>query len=140
VSKRFFTLEEANRLLPVIREDLLQLQRMKQEFDAKYRELQMLKAGWGKGGQAGEDPFFEREAELEFLNIQARGVINRISGTGAQLKDIDMGLVDFPAFINGREVLLCWRVGEESVEHWHHPWEGYLYRKKIAQEEERNDE
>jgi len=140
VSKRYFTLEEANRLLPVIRKDVLQLQRLKREFDTKYRELQMLKAGRAKGGQMGEDPFFEREAELEFLNIQARGLIDWINGTGAQLKDIEMGLVDFPSIVDGREVLLCWQVEEESITHWHHPWEGYLYRKKIAGEDEGKDE
>jgi hypothetical protein len=137
VSKRYFTLDEANRLLPVLRKNVLQLQRLKREFDTKYRELQMLKAGHGKGG---EDPFFEREAELEFLNIQARGVIDWINGTGAQLKDIEMGLVDFPSLVDGREVLLCRQVGEESITHWHHPWEGYLYRKKIAHEDEGKDE
>ena len=54
-----------------------------------------------------EDPFFEPEAWLEFLQIEARGIIRRIHEAEVQLKDIDMGLVDFPAKLNGREVLFA---------------------------------
>jgi len=51
---------------------------------------------------------------------------------GAQLKDVDMGLVDFPALMNGEEVLLCWKLDEESVSHWHGLNDGFYGRKPIA--------
>jgi hypothetical protein len=131
MAKRFFTVEEANRLLPRIDADVEQLQQLKREFEAKYQELQKLRTRIGGGGTLDEDPFFMVEAQLEFLNIQARGIIDRINETGAQLKDIEMGLVDFPAKKGEEEVLLCWRKGEDRVSHWHHLWEGYMYRKTL---------
>lgn len=133
MSKKYFTVKEANRLLPRIRTDVEHLQQLKREFESKYQELQKMRARIGSGAVDSEDPFFKIEAEMEFLNIQARGVIGRIHETGAQLKDIEMGLVDFPAKIGGREVLLCWKLGEEEISHWHQLWEGFMYRKDLKE-------
>lgn len=131
VSKKLFTLEEANKLLPKIEAEVLQLQQLKQEFKVHYRELQRKKATLGGGDSLADDPYFELETTLEFLNIQARGTIKRIHQTGAQLKDVELGLVDFPGRLNGEEVLFCWRLGEKKICYWHHVWEGFIYRKVI---------
>jgi hypothetical protein len=135
VAKKYFTLEEANRLLPFLRGELEQLQALKREFEVQFAKLRRLKMLHGIGEATRADPFFEMEARLEFLQIQARGIIHRIQATDAQLKDIDMGLVDFPAKRNGQEVFFCWRLGEDRIRHWHHVWEGYYGRKPLGGEQ-----
>jgi hypothetical protein len=57
--------------------------------------------------------------------------VNRIHGLGAIVKDLDEGLVDFPALHAGDEVLLCWKVGEDSVAFWHGLEEGFAGRKPL---------
>ncbi|MEW9032605.1 MAG: DUF2203 domain-containing protein [Planifilum fimeticola] len=136
MAKKYFTLEEANRLIPFLRGEVEQLQALKREFEVQFSELRRLKMLHGAGNvtMEREDPFFEMEARLEFLQIQARGIIRRIHEAEVQLKDIDMGLVDFPAKLNGQEVFFCWRLGEDRIRHWHYVWEGYYYRKSLDDE------
>jgi hypothetical protein len=159
VAKKYFTLDEANRLLPAIRTELESLQEIKRQFEAKYAELQRMRerhggsdspsrgAAGGSGragsdgaggieGDAGEvgiggDPFFVLECEIEFLQIEAKGLIQSIYHKGAELKDIEQGLIDFPALIDGEEVLLCWKQGEERIEYYHGLHDGYSGRKRI---------
>lgn len=133
--RHFFTLEEANALLPVVRTELESLQRIKRELDAKFVALQMLKAGEsGNAAESGRDPYFELECEIEFLQLEARTHISNIARTGAELKDIEIGLVDFPALVGGREVLLCWRMGEERIGFYHGREEGFMGRKPLTDE------
>lgn len=131
--KRFFTVEEANALLPVIRQEIAFLQNVRSEFRQKYLELTTYKRR--KEQQASiniEDEYvFTMESGLEFLEMQAQMHVSNIRAHGAQLKEIDPGLVDFPAVMNGEEVLLCWREGEESITHYHGLYDGFAGRKEI---------
>ena len=140
--KKQFTLEEANSLLPLINEELSQLQEIKRRFESAFQRWKQLKeAGAGseklpadsafaKAGNA-EEVLFELEFEMEFMQIEARTLIQSMNMKGALLKDLDLGLVDFPSVIDGEEVLLCWRQGEESITHYHGINEGYYARKPI---------
>jgi len=65
-------------------------------------------------------------AELELLKAVAS-----LNGMGIQLKGPLEGLIDFPSYRNGEQIELCWKLGEERVEHWHRPGEGFAGRKKI---------
>jgi len=58
--------------------------------------------------------------------------VEELSDTGAELKDYETGLVDFPAVMDGRSVLLCWKLGETQVEHWHETDEGVSGRQSVA--------
>ncbi len=131
VNKKLFTLEEVNQLLPRLSAEVIQLQQLKREFRIHHRKLQQKKAAISGSISVAEDPYFELETTLEFLNIQQRGIIRRIQETGAQLKDIELGLIDFPGELNGEPIFYCWQLGEEKVTHWHHIWEGYSYRKSL---------
>ncbi|MDF2720685.1 MAG: hypothetical protein K0Q59_360 [Paenibacillus sp.] len=131
MEKKWFTLEEANALLPYIREELGALKSIKQDFEKRYLHLRQLKESAGKPRPGNPDPFFTLEAELEFMQMEARTLVQSIHMKGAQLKDLDMGLVDFPALRDGEEVLLCWKLGEETITHWHGVGEGYTGRKRI---------
>jgi hypothetical protein len=127
---KYFTVEEANELIPVVDKDMRALQSLKHQFEVKYLELKKLKEIDYEGSD--HDPFFTQEAELEFLQIEAKNFIQSFEMKGIELKDIDIGLVDFPAMIGDKEVLLCWRQGEERIEYYHTRYDGYSGRKPIS--------
>lgn len=134
MSGKYFTLQQANEMLPAIDKELRAVQALKRQFEDKYRALRQSKEEYsGEQLGDGEDPFFFMEAELEFIQIEARGHIQGFQLKGVELKDIDMGLVDFPALIDGEEVLLCWRQGEESIRYYHSRHEGFAGRKPISE-------
>jgi hypothetical protein len=126
---RLFTLDEANRLLPHLSTLLSTLVTRKAELMAKQAELAALL----KGGIGGER--FARlvggKEELKFIAEEFNVSLHEVSRTGALVKDVDAGLVDFPAVRGGREVLLCWRLGEPEVAHWHGMDEGFSRRKPL---------
>jgi hypothetical protein len=127
----YFTVDEANQLLPLIKEKIRSLQDIKQKFVNKFHELQVYKLGLADT-DAASDLIFKWECDLEFMEMEAQMHLKQIHETGAQLKDIDIGLVDFPAIINGEEVLLCWKQGEDTINHYHGLFEGFAGRKPLA--------
>jgi hypothetical protein len=130
---KYFTLEEANQHLPIIDQELRTIQTLKQQFEEKYLDLRRRKEiQKGIQGSLNGDPFFMIETELEFLQIEANNHIKGFQLKGIELKDLDIGLVDFPAILNGEEVLLCWRQGEERISYYHSRNEGFSGRKPIA--------
>jgi hypothetical protein len=78
---------------------------------------------------------YEQTARLRFerdrLAESLRSAIERIQSTGCMVKDLDVGLLDFPAVMNNEEVYLCWRLGEERIRFWHRQDEGFSGRKPI---------
>jgi hypothetical protein len=73
----------------------------------------------------------ERAAQLDALVEEMARKIAELEDFGVQVKDLDMGLVDFPAERYGERVLLCWRYGEAEVSFWHKPDEGFNGRKSL---------
>ena len=90
----------------------------------------MTAIGGNGGGYAASD-LNAAQAELELLDEEAAATVNELEELGVVVKDLDLGLLDFPALREGEEVELCWRVGEDSVEYWHRIGEGYAGRKPI---------
>lgn len=130
---RYFTPDEANELLPQVRElaeTLVAHRRALVEATAKRAELATRIAG--NGGDF--DPQEPRELE-EGLEREAGAVARAATSLeelGVQVKDLDRGLVDFPALrSNGEEVLLCWQVGEDEIGFWHGLEEGFAGRKPL---------
>ena len=133
MTPRYFTPDEANALLPEVREaaeTLVGHRRALVEANAKRAHLASQIAG--NGGDF--DPQEPRELE-EVLQREAEAVghaIERLEGLGVLVKDADRGLVDFPALReNGEEVLLCWHVGEDEIAFWHGLEEGFAGRKPL---------
>lgn len=133
MSKKYFTVAEANQLLPMIREKIAALQQIRNEFRQKYLELTTYKKRHVQQAalDTQEEYIFKLESSMEFLEIQAKMHVNNIRNQGAQLKEIEPGLVDFPTIINGEEALLCWREGEEKITHYHGLYDGFAGRKKL---------
>lgn len=123
--EKHFTLEEATQLLPEVRELLerMQVYRDRLVVDWKSAEPVVRMAGQNGGGKHAND-------YLDDL-LQLNRRLKRLNELGVQLKDLDQGLVDFPAWRDGEEVLLCWRQGEEEIGFWHDLESGFRGRKPL---------
>jgi hypothetical protein len=133
VPPRHFTPAEANAALDDVRPLVERMVAHRRELGvliARRSELTTTIAG--NGGDLDPGELGRVEAEI---GEQARGVaqcVNRIHGLGAQVKDADEGLVDFPALRAGEEVLLCWKLGEEEIGYWHSLEDGFAGRRPLS--------
>jgi hypothetical protein len=131
-----FTPAEANSALTEVRpvaERLVSVRTRMRELERTQRDLVTAIGGNGGGYAAGD--LNEAQTELVGLADAAVACVERLDELGVQIKDLDTGLLDFPALRDGVEVELCWQVGEEAVEHWHAIGEGYAGRKPIDWDE-----
>ena len=132
---RRFTPSEANEELREIRplvEELVAHRREQQRLQAERQALAHRIAGNGGGIHSNALAELEQAERRERVEIARR--VNAVHERGAIVKDLDTGLVDFPARLAGEEVLLCWRLGEEQVAHWHGLEEGFAGRKLLDPE------
>lgn len=122
---RSFTVEDANRALPILRRLIGTAQERMAWLAAHPPRVDMLVE---KFRIPDETP-----VPADYLGrlLEARQALGEIQTLGVQVKDIRVGLVDFPARIGGREVLLCWKLGEESVAWYHDPESGFAGRRPI---------
>ena len=122
---RLFTVEEANALLPTLRELLDDLALHRDALREKSPNLEPIlrAASANGGGRAGSE--YGVEAYRLYLAVA------RIRELGVLLKDLDMGLLDFPHERDGRVVFLCWHPPEERVEYWHEIDAGYAGRQPL---------
>lgn len=128
-----FTLDEAQSLLPVL-ESLL-----KRAMEGK-RTAQTVESGLNglaqriylSGGMRVNTADVARQrAEMEDHLKQVRESIAEIDAIGVQVKDLDSGLLDFPCRVDDQVVLLCWRLGEPAIEHWHTMDSGFQGRQPV---------
>jgi hypothetical protein len=124
VYERHFTRAEANALLPQLTALLGQLREAKDELtDTEAHEALAEAAPANGGGEQG------RQVGVAFLEV--RRLLETIEQSGIVLRDIDRGLVDFPAVLDEREVYLCWELGEGDVAYWHDMDAGYGGREPL---------
>jgi hypothetical protein len=132
VSPRYFTPEEANELLPQVRRAAEQLVEVAGALDrAEAVRAELLSHIAGNGGDLPPSELAEATAAVSSAEQELARRIRGLNGLGVQVKDARTGLVDFPARHEGREVLLCWRLGEDEVGHWHGLEEGFAGRKPL---------
>ena len=132
---RHFSREEANAALREIRplvEQLVVHRKEQQRLQAERAALAAKIAGNGGGIDSQALADLEQAEQRERVNVAH--CVNTIHGHGAIVKDLDDGLVDFPALRGGEEVLLCWRLGEDEVAYWHGLEEGFAGRKRLDPE------
>ena len=116
---RFFTVEEANLELSRLRQWLPRLQARRRRLDVVQRKLGELSLKAAADGNLLEEEVHATQREAKRLTEEFDKLIAKINDLGCEIKDIEQGLVDFPALREGREVYLCWRLGEEEVAFWH---------------------
>ena len=129
-TNRLFTLEEALALLPTVRQLLSEIQGAKRDMDVASIELDRLLALTGGNGHLAADVASTRD-EVRRAGGRIESLIAELDDLGVQLKGIDEGLVDFPSERDGRVVLLCWRLGEETIAWWHDLDTGFAGREPL---------
>jgi hypothetical protein len=128
-----FTLDEAQSLLPVL-ESLLKRaidgKRSAEEVDTSLTEL--ARRIYISGGMRVDSAkVASLRSELEAHLQRVRESITEIDSIGVQVKDLDAGLLDFPCRVDEQIVLLCWRMGEQAIEHWHPVDSGFRDRQPV---------
>lgn len=132
-TKRYFSVDEANKALPLVRVivgDIVRqwgtVQELRQRLSALRRPDRDRRPG---------DPYDEElahsEAQLEVEEEALKTYVEELRKLGVELKGAD-GLCDFPSLKDGREIYLCWRLGEPEVQHWHELDSGFLGRQSLA--------
>lgn len=123
---RYFTLQQAQKILVEIRPLVDEIQAIRQEILSRKPEVwQVVERAAGNGGSQAASKLVREFERLDAL-------VHQVQDMGALFKDINMGLLDFPALRNGREVYLCWKHGEKDIEFWHEIEAGYAGRRPIA--------
>ncbi|MDQ3327154.1 MAG: DUF2203 domain-containing protein [Chloroflexota bacterium] len=128
---KIWTMEEANRALPYLNEILSVLVEQNQHADLACQALLELEQRIAGNGQGKERELEYRRVRLNDARTKMQSGIEQIHRLGCQVKDLDLGLVDFPSHIDGREVLLCWQLGEPTVQYWHGTNEGFASRRLL---------
>ncbi len=133
MADRTFTLEEAQLLLPILESLLRTAIDGKKLIESVDTELQDLAHRvFLRGGLLVNIVHMaRRKAEREKAIQRVKDAISEIDATGVQVKDLEIGLLDFPCEVDGRTVLLCWKLGEKGITHWHGVSEGFAGRKPI---------
>ena len=133
MSQRTFTLDEAQSLLPVLESLLRTAIAAKKTIDEVEAELQALRHRIFLHGGTHIDvvPLARRKAERVKAEQRAKDGLAEIDSIGVQVKDLDIGLLDFPCEVEGEIILLCWKLGEKSITHWHGTQEGFAGRKPV---------
>ena len=126
--RKFFDLREANRTLPLVS----RIVRDVVDANARMREIHLEARQSIENGQT-------REAEalqdrLQQLGFERSTYVEELEELGIELKDPNVGLVDFPAMLDGRIVYLCWKLGEEAIDHWHELSAGFAGRRPVGDE------
>ena len=122
---RYFTLEQANEALQIIRPIMEEVQTIRQKILTSQPEAwTAIEKSVGNGGNRALSAMIQDFEKLDAL-------VHRILETDVLIKDINIGLLDFPALRNGREVYLCWQYGEGEIAFWHEVEAGYAGRQPI---------
>lgn len=133
---RLFTLREAESLLPQVEGLLRALIQLKQDYERADTELSRITQRIAMSGgmipprQHVQQIRARKDACAHGLN----SAVEKIQEIGCELKDIDTGLIDFPTLYRGKEVYLCWKLGESGIAFWHHIEDGYRGRHPIDSE------
>ncbi|MBC8107811.1 MAG: DUF2203 domain-containing protein [Anaerolineae bacterium] len=136
-NKRRFSLEQANRALPLV-------SRIVRDIVTTHQNITTLqgKQPAGTTSRSGktikaEKPTKPIDKELEAVVDRLQSFVDELTNVGVELKDYQTGLIDFIGRHQGRDVYLCWKLGEESITHWHELHTGFAGRLPVSQLDER---
>jgi hypothetical protein len=123
--RRHFTLEQANALLPTVGAILHSLRNARRELAARGFDSELALRSEATGGAW---PGHERAAAAVALTLG----FERLEDQDVVVRDLERGLVDFPALAGGREIYLCWELGEPEITHWHGLESGFAGRRPLG--------
>lgn len=132
-----FTPEEANAALAEVRPLVERMvERRREHVAALERQEELERKIRGNGGSIAPVELADAAAEVDALARRLAAVVDEIGEHGAQVKDVDEGLIDFPALRRGETVLLCWRLGEGDIAYWHRVEDGFAGRRALPLDDE----
>jgi len=124
---KFFTVDEANRTLPLVGRIVADIVATHQRLLARIDEYR----AYGQHTEAFKARRRELEEEMRELTDRVNGFVAELEEIGVEFKGFEEGLVDFHGMLDGRAVLLCWKIGEENIEWWHEVDAGYRGRQRL---------
>jgi hypothetical protein len=130
---RTFTIDEAQSLLPVLESLLKRAMEGRRSADEVESGLNGLaqRIYFSGGMRVNTGDIAKQRAEMEDHLKRVRESIAEIDAIGVQVKDLESGLLDFPCRVDDEVVLLCWRMGETAIEHWHTVEDGFKGRQPV---------
>jgi hypothetical protein len=128
----YFTLPQAEAALPKIEPALRLIRDRHAQLLDREERLAELQAKMMGNGHGHHEELRELRDRVQELGRQIAEAVREIQAQGILVKDLDLGLIDFPALREGREVYLCWRLGEEGIGWWHEVEAGYAGRQPIS--------
>jgi hypothetical protein len=127
---QLFTVDHANRTLPLVRRIVEDIVREHRAWQEAIVQLDLLVSGVRADLPDPRATALERRIQEIARDIEQ--FQSELESLGIQLKDRRIGLIDFPSEMDGRRVLLCWRLGESSVQYWHDEQTGYAGRQPLS--------
>jgi hypothetical protein len=131
--ERRFTLAEAQQLLDTelreLAERMVEACARSRDLESRWRKLVI--AIGSNGGDMERPEVRDLQRAVEAAHAELNEIVARFTGQGVQVKDMDRGLIDFPAEVDGQDALLCWHVGEGPIAFWHSPQDGFAGRKPL---------
>ena len=125
--RKYFTLADARRALVLVEKISIDIQRIESvrrsiihDIDAAQRQ------------DAPAEEVVAMEQEFDLMTERLSALVDELTAIGVELKDPARGLVDFPAMFENREILLCWQLGEPTIEYWHETSGGFAGRRMVA--------
>lgn len=120
--RRRFTLEQANKSLPLVK-------RIVGDIVRTHTQAAKLQQEYERAGPRGQKPLL---GPLEQMLHRLEDYVDELSEIGCELKDYQIGLIDFTGRYQGRDICLCWKLGEETITHWHELNSGFAGRKPVS--------
>ena len=131
--KKLFTVEQANRALPLVRAIVTDLAELSRDVVDRRQRLSHLTAGRDVlAGDPYGDELAQMAEEMEKDTVRLRGYADELRQLGVEPKNGPQGLVDFPCMMDGELVFLCWQLGEPEVLYWHRIEDGYAGRQPLT--------
>ena len=128
---RYFTREEAEALLPKISVVLRTIQEGRQHLRGLSQELEALHMRAMGNGHHLHGRIKKLQEDIETLGQVLGNAVDELDNFGCELKDPDLGLIDFLSLRNGREIYLCWLLGEDRIDYWHDLHTGFAGRQPL---------
>lgn len=133
--QKFYTVAEANAALPLVRRIVEDLTTLAHDLRDRHQRLaQLAEKGPGRVSPAHAEELQGMQDEWDRDKERLQDYVNELTALGVELKDYFMGLIDFRSKKDGREIYLCWKLGEPYVGHWHEIDAGFAGRKSLAPE------
>jgi hypothetical protein len=130
--KKYFTVAQANATLPLVQAIVQDIALLARDLQERHERLRRVLPSKGAGiGDAHREELLQVQADFDRDRERMEEYEQELRNLGVELKDYNTGLIDFPCWMDNREVYLCWKLGEPDIGHWHEVDAGFAGRRKL---------